>query len=126
MNRRQYAFPAAIVAIAVIAGIIVLIANSGGDDDNGKGTAAGGCKKVSAPEDRAVKKRKPPTLRLDPSKTYRATVVTNCGTFVIALDSKRAPVTGGSFVTLARAGFYNGLGFHRIAPGFVVQGGDPA
>jgi peptidyl-prolyl cis-trans isomerase B (cyclophilin B) len=125
MNRRQYAFPAAILAIAAIAGIIVLIANSGGDD-NGKGTAAADCKKVSAPENRAVKKRKPPTLRLDPSKTYRATVVTNCGTFVIALDSKRAPVTGGSFLTLARAGFYNGLGFHRIAPGFVVQGGDPA
>ena len=44
---------------------------------------------------------------------------------MIALDAKEAPVTGGSFVTLARTGFYDGLGFHRIAPGFVVQGGDP-
>ena len=51
---------------------------------------------------------------------------TSCGTFVIKLDPKQAPKTGGSFVTLARKGFYDGLGFHRIAPGFVIQGGDPA
>ena len=75
---------------------------------------------------RQVRTRRPPTLRLDPGKTYTATVATNCGTFVIKLDAKRAPKTGGSFVTLAREGFYNGLGFHRIAPGFVIQGGDPA
>jgi peptidyl-prolyl cis-trans isomerase B (cyclophilin B) len=44
---------------------------------------------------------------------------------VIELDSKGAPETSASFVSLAREGFYDGLGFHRIAPGFVVQGGDP-
>ena len=61
-----------------------------------------------------------------PKKTYTATVVTSCGTFVIELDAKTAPKTGGSFVTLAKKGFYDGLGFHRVEPGFVVQGGDPA
>jgi cyclophilin family peptidyl-prolyl cis-trans isomerase len=51
--------------------------------------------------------------------------VTSCGTFDIELDSKDAPVTGGSFVSLVRKGFYNKLIFHRIVTGFVIQGGDP-
>jgi peptidyl-prolyl cis-trans isomerase B (cyclophilin B) len=122
--RRQYAFPAAILAVAAIAGIVVLIANSGGDG-NGKNTAAK-CEKVASPQPRAVKSQRPPTLRLDAKKTYTATVATSCGAFVIKLDPKEAPKTGGSFVYLARKGFYDGLGFHRVAPGFVIQGGDPA
>jgi len=124
MRWRQYAFPAAIVGIAAIAGIVVLIANSGGG--GGGDSKAKACRDVPAPKPRDVKARRPPAFRLDPSKTYTATVATSCGTFVIKLDAKQAPKTGGSFVTLARAGFYDGLGFHRIAPGFVIQGGDPA
>jgi peptidyl-prolyl cis-trans isomerase B (cyclophilin B) len=123
MRWRQYAFPAAVLGIAAIAGIVVLIVNSGGD--GGGKTTANGCEDVSAPspKDRSAKK---PTLALQRSKTYLATVATSCGTFVIQLDPKRAPKTGGSFVALAKDGFYDGLGFHRIAPGFVIQGGDPA
>jgi cyclophilin family peptidyl-prolyl cis-trans isomerase len=116
MLRRQYAFPIAVLAIAAIAGIIVLIANSGG--------AGGGGSKPARPAQRQPSV-KPPTFRLDSSKTYLARVTTNLGAFVIQLDSRRAPRTGGSFVTLVRKGFYDGLKFHRIAPGFVVQGGDP-
>jgi cyclophilin family peptidyl-prolyl cis-trans isomerase len=52
-------------------------------------------------------------------------VATNCGSFAIELDVEEAPRTTASFVALARDGFYDGLGFHRIAPGFVIQGGDP-
>ena len=121
MNWRQYAFPAAVLGVAAIAGIVVLIANSGG----GGGGKAGACKNVPAPQPKRVHERTP-TLRLDPSRTFLATVATSCGTFVIKLDAQRAPKTGGSFVTLARHGFYDGLGFHRIAPRFVIQGGDPA
>ena len=58
-------------------------------------------------------------------RTYVATVKTNCGTFEITLDAKRAPKTGGSFKYLADQGFYDGLLIHRIVPGFVFQGGDP-
>jgi peptidyl-prolyl cis-trans isomerase B (cyclophilin B) len=122
VNWRQYAFPAAILGLAAIAGIVVLIANSGGDD-GGKSAV---CRDVKQPQARPAEHRERPTLQLSRSKTYRATVRTSCGTFVITLDSKNAPKTGGSFVTLARDGFYNGLTFHRIARGFVVQGGDPA
>jgi cyclophilin family peptidyl-prolyl cis-trans isomerase len=122
--RRQYAFPAAILGIAAIAAIVVIIANSGG---GGGGSSAGkGCQKVAAPQPRQVQRQRPPRLRLDPAKTYTATVSTSCGTFVIKLDAKEAPKTGGSFVSLVRKKFYDGLGFHRIAPGFVIQGGDPA
>jgi peptidyl-prolyl cis-trans isomerase B (cyclophilin B) len=124
MKWRQYAFPAAIVGIAVIAGIVVLIANSGGGDGGGKSSASK-CADVSRPQPKNVTERKP-TFELQSSKTYLATVETSCGTFVIKLDPKNAPKTGGSFVTLARKGFYDGLAFHRIAPGFVIQGGDPA
>jgi peptidyl-prolyl cis-trans isomerase B (cyclophilin B) len=123
MRWRQYAFPLAVLGIAVIAGIVVLIANSGGDDGGDK--SGGDCREVSAPAAKDTTLPKP-TLRLSSSKTYLATVETSCGTFVIQLDPKRAPKTGGSFVTLARDGFYDGLGFHRIAQGFVIQGGDPA
>jgi len=123
MRWRQYAFPAIVLGIAAIAGIVILIVNSGGDD-GGKSKVAG-CEKVSAPQPKNVSKRKAPTLKLDRSKTYLATVDTSCGTFVIKLDPKQAPRTGGSFVTLARDGFYDGLVFHRVAPGFVIQGGDP-
>src|SRR2546430_15781269 len=123
MRWRQYALPAAVLGIGAIAGIVVLIVNSGGDGGGKK--SANGCENVSAPSPKNVSVKKP-TVQLQRSKTYLATVETSCGTFVIQLDSKRAPKTGGSFVALAKQGFYDGLGFHRIAPGFVIQGGDPA
>jgi cyclophilin family peptidyl-prolyl cis-trans isomerase len=120
----RYAFPAAILAVAAIAGVVVLIASSGGDDGGGSDKAS--CKEVPAPQPKNVEKGKRPTLELDKTKTYTATIDTNCGQFVIELDAKRAPKTAASFVSLARDGFYDGLGFHRIAPGFVIQGGDPS
>jgi peptidyl-prolyl cis-trans isomerase B (cyclophilin B) len=121
--RSRYAFPAAILAIAAVAGIVVLIAQSGGDD--GGGSAQASCKEVAAPAPKDVKGLERPSGRLDSGKTYTATVATNCGAFSIELDTEEAPRATASFVALARNGFYDGLGFHRIAPGFVIQGGDP-
>ncbi|TML19159.1 MAG: peptidylprolyl isomerase [Actinobacteria bacterium] len=62
---------------------------------------------------------------LDKAKTYTATVQTNLGRFAFALDVKDSPCTTSSFASLARDHFYDGLTFHRIVPGFVIQGGDP-
>jgi cyclophilin family peptidyl-prolyl cis-trans isomerase len=67
-----------------------------------------------------------PDEELDPAKTYVATVTTNCGEFEITLDPKLAPKTGASFKSLADQKFYDGTTFHRIVPGFVIQGGDPS
>ncbi|MCU0306941.1 MAG: peptidylprolyl isomerase [Thermoleophilia bacterium] len=65
-------------------------------------------------------------MTIDTSKRYRATLETSCGDIVIDLDAKAAPTTVNNFVFLAREGFYDGLTFHRVVPGFVIQGGDPA
>jgi cyclophilin family peptidyl-prolyl cis-trans isomerase len=62
---------------------------------------------------------------IDPTKTYTATMVTNKGTMTIALDPIAAPMTVNNFVFLARYHYYDGVTFHRIIPGFVIQGGDP-
>lgn len=67
----------------------------------------------------------PPASTLDLTKTYSATVVTNKGTFGFELLASEAPVAVNSFICLARAGFYDGVVFHRIVADFVMQGGDP-
>jgi len=87
-------------------------------------TPKSGCQKVAKPASKDDKLRKP-KLELDPKKSYTAVVETSCGTFEIALDVKRAPKTAASFVSLARKDFYESTTFHRIVPGFVIQGGDP-
>jgi cyclophilin family peptidyl-prolyl cis-trans isomerase len=67
----------------------------------------------------------PPPLCIDPEKRYSAEMVTSKGTMVIALDPAAAPKTVNNFVFLARYHYYDGVAFHRIIPGFVLQGGDP-
>jgi cyclophilin family peptidyl-prolyl cis-trans isomerase len=62
---------------------------------------------------------------IDSAKTYTATMVTSHGTMEILLDPLAAPVTVNSFVYLARWHYFDGVVFHRVIPGFVLQGGDP-
>ena len=66
-----------------------------------------------------------PAMGIDPAKRYTAVMETSKGTLTISLDPIAAPRTVNSFVFLARNGYYDGVVFHRIIPGFVVQGGDP-
>jgi len=66
-----------------------------------------------------------PAMTIDPAKTYRVTVDTTKGQFTMDLSPKLAPVTVNNFVSLARAGYYDGLKFHRYVADFVIQGGDP-
>jgi cyclophilin family peptidyl-prolyl cis-trans isomerase len=88
-------------------------------------SGSGGCKSVTAPATQNPSPRKAPTSSLDPNKTYRVVVQTSCGDFTITLDVKASPKTTASFVSLADSGFFDNTIFHRIAPGFVIQGGDP-
>jgi peptidyl-prolyl cis-trans isomerase B (cyclophilin B) len=113
----------ALIAVAVVAA--VLIGRSDGDDDEPTAQAgAGGCRQVEAPESKQVQ-LEAPQQAVERGERLTAVVETSCGSFEIDLDTERAPKTVNSFVYLARQGFYDGLGFHRIAPGFVIQGGDP-
>ena len=66
-----------------------------------------------------------PTAPLDASKTYEVTMDTNCGSFTIRLDQEQSPEAAASFVPLVQDGFFDDTVFHRIVPGFVIQGGDP-
>jgi len=66
-----------------------------------------------------------PPMCVDPAKRYTATMVTTKGTMTIALDPGAAPRTVNSFVFLARYHYFDGIVFHRVIPGFVLQGGDP-
>ena len=86
--------------------------------------ATRGCPKVAAPKPRS-ESRKPPHGKLDAHKTWTATLKTSCGSFTIRLDVNDSPRTTASFVSLARSHFYDNTIFHRIVPGFVIQGGDP-
>ncbi len=67
----------------------------------------------------------PPPMMIDTSKKYTAVIVTEKGSLVLELFAKDVPVTVNNFVFLATEGFYNGSTFHRVIPGFMVQGGDP-
>ncbi|HEX6457840.1 MAG TPA: peptidylprolyl isomerase [Thermoleophilaceae bacterium] len=89
-------------------------------------TASNGCTTEKAPPARKAGGESKPKGKLDPKKTYTVTVQTNCGTFAFKLDVKDSPDTTAAFAGLVKRGFFNGLIFHRIVPGFVIQGGDPA
>ncbi|GAC1319167.1 MAG: hypothetical protein NVSMB25_09550 [Thermoleophilaceae bacterium] len=89
------------------------------------GQAPSGCQQVTAPAAKQVGRQKPPRRRLDPRRHWKLTVRTSCGDFTVALDLRSAPKASASMVSLARAGFFRGTVFHRIVPGFVIQGGDP-
>jgi peptidyl-prolyl cis-trans isomerase B (cyclophilin B) len=84
----------------------------------------GECPPEDASGERVVEFDQPPPLCIDPAASYIATVTTNLGEFTIELDPELAPATVNNFVFLARHNFYDGVDFHRIVPGFVVQGGD--
>src|ERR1700743_3302747 len=66
-----------------------------------------------------------PPMCIDPAKRYTAIMETSKGTITFALDAVGAPKTANNFVFLARYHYYDGIVFHRIIPGFVIQGGDP-
>jgi peptidylprolyl isomerase len=67
----------------------------------------------------------PPPMIVDAAKRYNAEMVTSKGTLQIALDPIGAPATVNNFVFLARWHYFDGIVFHRVIPGFVLQGGDP-
>jgi cyclophilin family peptidyl-prolyl cis-trans isomerase len=114
---------------------LALAACGGGDDDDKAAPekqpaskeqpAAPGCKDVAQPDPKPNGGAKAPAKTLDPKATYDVVMTTSCGEFTIRLDPTTSPKTSASFASLAESGFFDNTIFHRIVPGFVIQGGDP-
>ncbi|MGZ8688104.1 MAG: peptidylprolyl isomerase [Gaiellaceae bacterium] len=124
----------ALASVALLAMLVVATAGCGGNDTAGGGEStaasttsvgASGCTPVDVPAPRDDGGAAEPEEALDPAQEATLEFVTNCGSFTIALDVEGAPNTSASLVALARADFYDDTVFHRIVPGFVIQGGDP-
>jgi cyclophilin family peptidyl-prolyl cis-trans isomerase len=112
------------LSAALLAALVLAACGSAPDATAPVTSFAPGCDNdtVTCMENRTT----PPPTVIDPTKKYTATVHTNRGDFVIAfVDPKVAPQTVNNFVYLAENHFYDGLTFHRVVAGFVVQGGDP-
>lgn len=156
-RRRQVGFTAAIIAIAVLAGLgLLYVATRGGDEDEvtaddaaeeavvdeTTSTTAGPVSAVSVPapggtiegptecpaadgsSERITFFAEPPPMCIDTAASYTATIATNAGDITVELDPTVAPETVNNFVVLSRYHYYDGTPFHRIIPGFVIQGGD--
>jgi peptidyl-prolyl cis-trans isomerase B (cyclophilin B) len=112
--------------LMVVAGLVVLILALGLTGVVPIPLLTQGAKGVSEMQSQPPKSYNSPVpMVIDVNKKYVATIKTAKGDLVLDLYPKDAPVTVNSFVSLARNGFYNGVVFHRIIPGFMAQGGDP-
>jgi peptidyl-prolyl cis-trans isomerase B (cyclophilin B) len=121
----------------LLCALALMLAACGDDDDDSsaqqKDSAAsaaeteqqGQCKDVEQPAPRDGGRQKKPGKPLDAAKTYDVELQTSCGSFTIRLDQKTSPNAAASFASLGRGGFFDDTIFHRIVPGFVIQGGDP-
>ena len=109
-------------------GVAALVAAGCGGSKHAATTTvdAHGCTPVAQPPPTQRSEAKPkPSAKLDPSRRHDVTFQTNCGSFTVSLDVKASPNTTASFANLVRKQFFDHTLFHRIAPGFVIQGGDP-
>ena len=109
--------------MAALPALVLLAGCGGGGGETSSVALPAGCTAVSKPSPKQVHLSRP-TQSLNGPAT--ATVETSCGNFTIALDTARSPKTTTSFAYLARHGVYDDTTFHRIVPGFVIQGGDPS
>ena len=112
-------------SLAVSSGTGVSAANAKAQAAANATSVAAGCPKNPATVLTKTKWTSAPAMTIDPAKAYTATVKTDVGTFVIALDAKDAPQTVNNFVFLAQHGFFNCVIFLRVIPTFVDQTGDP-
>src|SRR5262245_65175043 len=110
-------------------GLVCVLAACGGNGGSSTSAettepGANGCVSTDLPAAQARQEPKP-TRPLDPSKTYDVLMKTNSGNFTIRLDQEQSPHATASVVSLVEKDYYQRTIFHRIVPGFVIQGGDP-
>jgi cyclophilin family peptidyl-prolyl cis-trans isomerase len=119
------------LVVVVVLGVAIFFVNRGSNSTKSAAsstTVAAGqvqCPNPNGSSARMTQFKAPPPMCISTDKTYTATVDTDVGTFTVALNAKAAPKTVNNFVYLSQYHFYDGVTFHRVIPGFVVQGGDP-
>jgi len=152
--RRRWSLAAAFLVIMLVAGLVIALGGGDDGQDVTSGTTtlpsttvatADGkplaelpqppqgatvtgdtrCPEANGSSARTTTFAKPPPLCITATKTYVAEIQTNKGLVTVALDAQAATKTVNNFVVLARYHFFDGIPFHRIIPGFVIQGGDP-
>lgn len=119
--------PLALLAVPALA---LALASCGSDEpENPTGVSQGGeaveCPPAAGVETPVQTFEQAPPMCIDEAKTYTAVMTTDVGDVTFALDAKKAPRTVNNFVVLSRYGYYDGVPFHRVIPGFMIQGGDP-
>ena len=118
--------------LMIFSTILILIVSSACSSEDGDSIEA--TKTTAAKPEQSISKSlkpkqysTPPEISIDPNKKYSATFTMTGGkTFVAELFAKEALKTVNNFVFLAREGFYDGVTFHRVIPGFMAQTGDPS
>jgi cyclophilin family peptidyl-prolyl cis-trans isomerase len=109
---------AAIAGAVFVVGILIVTWVGGGNKKKVVASPSSSTVSSTAPKSTA-------TSKVNPTKTYTADIKTNFGSIVLALDTKDDPIGAGRFISLAKAGTYNGSRWHRIVKDFVIQGGAP-
>jgi peptidyl-prolyl cis-trans isomerase B (cyclophilin B) len=105
---------------AVVLLLVAALAAGCGGDDSDPGPVVDSCEvEIQDPSNA------PDLEPLDPDSKPRIEFVTSHGNFTVEVDPVSAPCNGDSMVDLAEDGFFDGTRFHRVVPGFIIQGGDP-
>jgi len=102
------------MTIALVAAALLIAGCGGGGTDGANGA-----------QEQRTSFDAPPDMQIDLNRTYEAVVKTSKGEFTIELFAKDAPVTVNNFVFLAKQKYFEGIVFHRIIPGYIIQTGDP-
>jgi cyclophilin family peptidyl-prolyl cis-trans isomerase len=151
-KRRLMTIIGGLIALAVVIGVVVALTGGDGDEaaDSTTTTTTDGSDAVESPggvelpdppagitlegptecppeegaPERVARFAEAPPQCIDPAADYTATFQTNLGDFTVTLDTEAAPETVNNFVVLSRYGYFDGVPFHRIVPGFVIQAGD--
>jgi cyclophilin family peptidyl-prolyl cis-trans isomerase len=108
----------------VAVALVTLAAVGAGCAGNGGATSSPGATASPTPSLAAACPTAQPAA-LPAGETRTVTIETEKGTIVVKVEGALSPIAAGNFVALAGCGFYDGVGFHRIVPAFVIQGGDP-
>lgn len=138
-EKKKYKKRTAITIAAIICIVTLILVLSGSDDDDTNTDSIGTTETTVSDseedetvtdeievDDETIAEDTAVSEDFDTSLTYYADIeIQDYGTITVLLDQEAAPVTVENFVTLAESGFYDGLTFHRIIEGFMMQGGDP-